>query len=286
MKDSRIPQVVNSLSQELFLDHRVIVTGRKVGFRERGLQIHQQRAERGSLERFVQAIEDGPADVDEQSTILGLWRSARHDASNTVLRAADGVRLITSGWVGWMRYTDDGKRLIFLFLFPGDFIVPSLFEPECCDVVSLTPLRTIDASSLMQLGLTTTPKSAAMIARSGLKYRLLLIDHLTRLTNGSTTQGVAHLLNEFHDRMHRAGSCENGRYSLPIGQRVIARSLGRSTVQINKIINKFQVDGLLKIGFDWVEVLQPDALRKAAGITHGTRPAPLSSPSVATAVTA
>ena len=241
------------------------------------MQIHQQRAERGNLERLVRSIKDGPADGIEQATILGLWRSARHDPSNTVLSAADGVRLITTGWVGWLRYADDGQRLIFLFLMPGDFIVPGLFEPGCCEVVSLTPLRTVDASPLMREGPITTPKSAAMIARCGRDYRLLLVDHLTRLTNGSTTQSVAHLLNEFHERSVRAGWCENGRFSLPIGQRVLARSLGRSTVQINKIINQFQTDGVLKVGYDWVEVLQPDALRKAAGITHSARgPSPAS----------
>ena len=235
----------------------------------RSLKIHQQRAERGSLERLVRSMTDGSTDVIEQATILGLWRSARRDPANTVLSAIDGVRLITNGWAGWLRYADDGQRLIFLFLLPGDFIVPSLFEPGCCEVVSLTPLRTVSASPLMQEGPTTTPKSAAMIARSGRDYRLLLIDHLTRLTTGCTTRSVANLLTEFYERSLRAGWCENGRFGLPIGQRVLARSLGRSTVQINKIINQFQADGLLKIGYDWVDVLQPEALRNVARITPG-----------------
>ena len=37
------------------------------------------------------------------------------------------------------------------------------------------------------------------------------------------------------------------------------------------LIKKFQADGLLRVGYDWVEVLQPDALRTAAGITHSAR---------------
>lgn len=248
------------------------------GLARKSLQIHQQRAERGNLERFVRSIKDGPPDGLEQATILGLWRTTRHDPSNTVLSGADGVRLITSGWVGWLRYTDDGQRLIFLFLMPGDFIVPSLFEPGCCEVVSLTPLRTVDASPLMQEY--QTPKCAAIIARCGRDYRLLLVDHLTRLTTGCTARSVANLLNEFHERSLRSGWCENGRFSLPVGQRVLARSLGRSTVQINKILNQFQADGLVKVGFDWMHVLQPEALRKAAGVTHSTRSASLAGAAV------
>ncbi len=190
---------------------------------------------------------------------------------NSVLSAEGGIRLITSGWAGWLRYAEDGQRSIFLFLMPGDFIVPSLFEPGCCEVVSLTPLRTVDASPLIQEGTSTTPKSAAMIARSGRDYRLLLVDHLTRLTTGCTKRSVASLLSEFYERSLRAGWCANGRFSLPIGQRVLARSLGRSTVQINKIINQFQAEGLLKVGYDWVDVLQPEALRNVAGMPRSVR---------------
>ena len=190
---------------------------------------------------------------------------------NSVLSADAGLRLITSGWAGWLRYAEDGQRSIFLFLMPGDFIVSSLFDPGCCNIVSLTPLRTVDASPLMQEGASTTPKAAAMIARSGRDYRLLLVDHLTRLTMGCTTRSVASLLSEFYDRSLRAGWCENGRFTLPIGQRVLARSLGRSTVQINKIITQFQADGLLKVGYDWVDVLQPEALRKVAGMPRSVR---------------
>lgn len=241
------------------------------GLARRSLQIHQQRAERANLERFIRSITSGPPDGTEQAAILGLWRSARHDPASTVLSSADGVRLITTGWAGWMRYTDDGQRLIFLFLMPGDFMVPGLFEPGCCELVSLTPLRSVDALPLVRDSATITPKSAAMIARSGRDYRLLLVDHLTRLTTGCTARSVANLLNEFHERSLRSGWSENGRFSLPIGQRVLARSLGRSTVQINKIINQFQADGMLKVGFDWVDVLQPEALRKAAGVTHSAR---------------
>ena len=162
---------------------------------------------------------------------------------------------------------------------PGDFIIPALFEPGCCEVVSLTPLRTVDASPLMEPA--ATPVSAAKIASSGRAYRLLLVDHLTRLTIGCTTRSVAHLLYEFHIRSLRAGASVNGRFTLPIGQRVIARSLGRSSVQIHKIINRFQADGMLKIGFNWVDILQPEALRDTAGLTHNRQPPSLSDPGLA-----
>jgi CRP-like cAMP-binding protein len=107
-----------------------------------------------------------------------------------------------------------------------------------------------------------------MIAGSRSYYRLLLLDHLARLTLGCTTRGVAHLLTELHARSLRSGACIDGRFSLPIGQRVLASALGRSTVQINKIIKQFQAVGLLAVGYDWLELRDARGLRALAGIGH------------------
>ena len=192
------------------------------------MQIHQQRADRPNLERLVAKAQfAGPVADTEVATIRGLWRSMRHDSSNKVLSATDGPRLITSGWAGWLRYGEAGRRQIFLFMMPGDFIVPGLFELEACDLVSLTPLRTVDATPLVDADATITSRTGALIADSCRYYRILLLDHLTRLTLGCTTSAVAHLLTEFHTRSLRSGGCTDGRFSLPIGQRVLAFSRSR-----------------------------------------------------------
>ncbi|MEO6360881.1 MAG: helix-turn-helix domain-containing protein [Sphingomicrobium sp.] len=231
------------------------------------MQIHQQRAERFNLERLVdRVLFDSAIANDEQAKIRSLWRSARHDPANTVLSAPDGPRLITSGWAGWLRCSPSGRRQIFLFLMPGDFIVPSIFQPEGCDLVSLTPLRTVDAAPLVENAATLTPRTAALVSGSGRYYRLLLLDHLTRLTIGCTKRSLAHLLVEFYARSLRSGACVDGRFSFPIGQRVLASALGRSTVQVNKIINQFQVDGLLAVGYDWLKLRDPDGMRGLAGM--------------------
>ena len=232
------------------------------------MQIRHQRAERPNLERLVDRLADKADADDEKATIRSLWRSTRHDHANTHIMETGEPRLITSGWAGWLRYGDAGRRQIFLFLMPGDFIVPGLFQLECCDLVSLTPLRTVSAAPLVEFAATQTPHTAAMIADCGRYYRLLLLDHLTRLTAGCTTRSVAHLLGEFHVRSLHSGACTAGRFSLPIGQRVLASALGRSTVQVNKIINQLQDQGLLAVGYDWLELRDPQKLRELAGMTH------------------
>jgi CRP-like cAMP-binding protein len=230
------------------------------------MHIREQRAEKPNLERLVCRMLAGGGDVDsEKAAIRSLWRTATHSPANTIIIHTGEPLLITSGWAGWMRYGHGGRRQIFLFLMPGDFIVPGLFQLECCDLVSLTPLRTVSATSLVQSPAT---QAAAMISDSVRYYRLLLLDHLTRLTAGCTSRSVAHLLTEFHARSVRSGACIDGRFSLPIGQRVLASALGRSTVQVNKIMSRLHDQGLLEVGYDWIQLRDPEKLRAMAGLTH------------------
>ena len=233
------------------------------------MQLHEQRAERTNLEHFVTRLRRlSTVGSTEEAAIRGLWRTARHVPASSIIDANEGIRLITRGWAAWLRYSDDGRRLIFLYLLPGDFIIPGLFHLQCCDLVSLTPLRTVDANSLLPTKGDHAPRSAAIIAESGSYYRLLLLDHLTRLTIGCTTRSVAHLLVELHARSTRSGACEGDRFSFPIGQRVLARSLGRSTVQVNKVIKQFQTEGMLSVGFDWIEMHDVERLRALCGMSH------------------
>jgi CRP-like cAMP-binding protein len=216
------------------------------------VHILKQRAERANLQQLTdRASFDRPLSGTEEAAIHGLWRSARHHPSNSRIEAGSGLRLITSGWAGWLRCADDGRRLIFLFLMPGDYIVPALFNVHDCDLVCLTSVRTVDASPLAEAGSTATPQSSAM---------------------GSTTSSIALLLIELHERSVQSGACVNGRFSLPIGQRMLAASLGRSTVQVNKVLSKFQTDGLIRVGYDWLEVVDPTGLQSLSGMTPRPQP--------------
>lgn len=235
------------------------------------MQIYQQRAERENLERLIsRASFDSPVEPSERYEIRELWRTAQRTPANTLLPSDGSVRLITSGWAGWARYTGQSKNPIFLFLMPGDFIIPGLYDAGCCQLVALTPICCVDAASLRGNATGLTPRAASMINQSGLYYRGLLIDHMTRLATGSTLQAVAHLLHEFYVRSTRAGACAGGRFHLPIGQRVLGRSLGRSSVQINKVVRRLQGSRVLSIGYDWVDVLDPEGLEQFSGFPHTT----------------
>ncbi len=233
------------------------------------LQIHQQRAERANLLRFIDGSQFGePLTGAEGHAIQGLWRTAQHYRANSRIEPDDTISLITSGWAGWIRCAADGRRLIYLFLLPGDYIVPSLFSVYNCDLICLTPMRAVDASKLAEIGSTNSPQSTAIIKHSARRYRHLMLEHMTRLMLGSTTSSVASLLTEFHNRSLRSGACAEGRFSFPIGQRMLASALGRSPVQVNKVMCQFQEDGLIRVGFNWLEVTEPEKLQALSGLVR------------------
>ena len=241
------------------------------------MEIREQRHEGVNLERLVSRLGGALAvDLAELATVRSLWRTAQHHRARSFVSANAGVRLITSGWAGWIRELGDGKRPIFLFLLPGDFIIPGIPEEEIgCHVVCLTPLRTVDAVPLLARGndgAPVAPRSAALIARTGRDYRLLLLDQLTRLASGNSTSRIAHLLLELHMRMEAAGCCEEGRFDLPIGQRVIGQALGRSAVQINRCFAELRADSMMRFGTNWVQLMNVERLERLGGL--GRRAAP------------
>ena len=229
------------------------------------MQPHQQRQELPKLRSLVERAKfHAPLERAEEAAILSLWRTAHHYPAGFRIEPSPGAQLITSGWAGWLRYASDGRRLIFLFLIPGDFIVPGLFEMPGCHLVCLTPLRTVDAASLAD-DEANAPRSFVKIKRSCKEYQLLILDHLTRLTMGSTKSSVASILCEFHQRSSRSGVPEHNRFSFPIGQRLLASSLGRSAVQVNKVMSQFQANEVIKVGYDWINILNPEKLAFIAG---------------------
>jgi CRP-like cAMP-binding protein len=232
-----------------------------------GMDIHQLRAERENLRRLLDGGLFGSAPAaDEVAAVMDLWRSAEHHPVNTKIDGLSGIRLITSGWAGWLRCTNEGRRFIYLFLMPGDFVIPSMLSIQECSLMSLTPVRTVDASALLSQDALSSSPSLELIKGSGSRYRHLLLDHMTRLMMGSTRSSIALLLIEFHNRALRAGATVGSRFNLPIGQRTIAAAIGRSTVQVNKVLSQFQAEGLIRVGYDWVEMIEPEKLQALSGL--------------------
>ena len=225
------------------------------------MDVRAQRQERANLSHFIARLALDDAAEHEIAAIHSIWRSAEtHRMGASIPRVPGGVRVITNGWVGWARTLAGGRRVIFLFLTPGDLIPPGIGQVGNCDLACLTSVRTMDAQPILDYA---APKATAAILGCGLAHRMRLVDHMTRLTIGCTESSLAHLLLELHDRLRTS---DGERFSLPIGQRVIAQSLGRSTVQINKSFRGLRDRGLIEYDHNWAQVLNRSEMQALGGL--------------------
>jgi CRP-like cAMP-binding protein len=243
------------------------------------VNVREQRLQRANLECVLHRLKlHCPAGRAEAATIRGLWRTAQQHSANAVLLLS-GARIITSGWAAWCRTTQDGRRVIFLLLMPGDIITPSIGAGGAGgDLVALTRLCSVDASG-PDLSGDAAPVARAWIAGADAEYRARLLDHLAWLNEGSALRNLARLLLELSERAHAAGRRADGRFDLPIGQRVLAQALGLSAVQVNKVMQQLREANLLTSERGWLRIDDEDALRTLA---HGA-PARRSFPRAAAA---
>ena len=233
------------------------------------MNVREQRLERANLECVLHRLKlESTEDAAEAGVVRGMWRTAEQHRSNTTLLLSN-PRIITSGWAAWCRTTSDERRVIFLFLMPGDVITPTIGGgSNSCDLVTLTRLCSVDATDVAAAGAEPAPNVRAWIDGADHDYRSRLLDHLAWLNDGSAVRNLARLLLELHDRALAAGRCVGGRFDLPIGQRVLAQALGLSVVQVNKVLQQLRDADLLTAERGWMRIDDEPALRNLAdGVT-------------------
>jgi CRP-like cAMP-binding protein len=196
----------------------------------------------------------------------------------TVLRRGEdaptpGLHLIASGWACKMRPVADGQRQIFVFLLPGDFI--GSFQPRSdftfYRTVALTRLETLDATSLLASNQSGSP-SLPNIVKAGLGLEDhaegLIFDHMVRLGARDAYGGLADLLMELRERLGRVGQVDDdGAFTLPIGQRVLAHALGVSVVHVNQTLKRLSADGLIEVNGASVRLTDPQRMAKLVGFS-------------------
>jgi len=233
------------------------------------MDLREQRRERSNLDCLIERLELEPTrDAAEIGTIRSLWRTGAQHRFNTEIATWPTPRLITSGWAAWCRRTDAGRKVIFLFLMPGDVITPAIASGvDGYGVVALTPLRTVDAGELLRGdtgGTCLAPHARAMIESADGDYRTYLLDHLTWLGDGGGTRNLARLLLELHARLNATGRCIDDRMEIPVGQRILAQALALSAVQVNKILGQLRARSILSSVRGSIRIDDIAALRRCA----------------------
>jgi CRP-like cAMP-binding protein len=159
--------------------------------------------------------------------------------------------IIQTGWACRYRDLCGGRRQIFRFLLPGDLIgfgrAGGTLELE--SVAALTTVRAVRAQSLLAALKPSANPAQPNLARGCAMAAALeeaeLVDLVVRLGRADSTQRVAHLLLNLHDRLDAVGLAARGRFSLPISRQHLADATGLGLIQLIRVLKRLEADGLI-----------------------------------------
>lgn len=201
-----------------------------------------------------------PIGPDDAAALAAELQERRHAAGTTIFgqgEAPSSVHILRQGAVELSRRL--GRRRVALqVLRPGDVFgdVPLLVRtPEPFDAVALedTDVLTIDSVALARL-LQSRPRLAYRWLISVAERMAEVQGRLMDLLAGDMEAQVASLL------VRRA---EQGRVNL--SQAVLAQLVGGRRTSVNRVLKALEAQGLLRLGYRQVEILDEDALRRAGG---------------------
>ena len=212
----------------------------------------------------------GPLDASEQGLVLAACANASvHSARTEIISGYSTFppRVLLSGWACEQRLLHDGRRQIVSFFVPGDLMgsimTPRMQEPA--SVVALTETRSSDAELLMNVIDSGGSKHSRLV-----RALLAMVDeaswylrqHIVRLGRQTAYERVANLLLELAGRLKTVGLSENGNFSLPLTQEVLADALGLSIVHVNRTLQKLRGDGLIATQGSKVTLLQIERMTR------------------------
>ncbi len=184
-----------------------------------------------------------------------------------------GPQFIVAGWACEMRPLAKGGRQIFRFMLPGDAIGsfwPRL-SPATCQTMALTRLELLAAAALMasdSAGVLIHGAIVEAARREEDHTQVLLFDHMVRLGARDAYCGLSHLLLELHERLGRVGLVDGDSFLLPLGQRVLAQTMGVSLAHLNHTLQRMQADGLIDAKGPTMRLLQPERMMAISDFAH------------------
>ena len=208
---------------------------------------------------------------DDAAALSGLpWQISNRARHAYIVREGDVLQecaVLLSGVAQRQKDTNDGRRQIVGFSFPGDpldFEQVYVGEADCS--VQMTTAGAIARVSLQDLrallrerpGLTRAIM-AALLADAA-SYR----EWILNVGRRDARQRIAHLLCEIALRSHAEGE-RSVRFAFPFTQEQIADATGITTVHVNRTLRQLSLERLIVRDGGTIEVPDLRALRQTAG---------------------
>jgi CRP-like cAMP-binding protein len=192
----------------------------------------------------------------------------RHDivSEGAIPRA---VFVLQAGLACRYRILRDGRRQIMNFLIPGDICDLYVFLLKKMDhsISALSPVRIANIAWQEVIDLTFHhPRIATALWWSSLQEEAILRERIVALGRRDAHGRVAYLLCELVWRHRLVGLAEDHFITLPLTQNEIADALGLTPAYVNRILQEFRRETLLRLEQRTLVLHNPERLQQIAEI--------------------
>jgi CRP-like cAMP-binding protein len=211
-----------------------------------------------------------------------ICRNVREvEARRDVIKEGDNprhVHVIMEGWAARYKVVSDGARQITAILIPGDFCdlhVTILGQMDH----GITALTRVKVAQVPHHVIEELPLERPRLGRA--MWWSTLVDEATlrawivNLGRRDAAERIAHLFCELHARLKLVGLTDDGHFSLPMTQEVLADALGLTSVHVNRVLRRLRSEELIELQGGELTILNLPALRDLAGFDpdylHGGR---------------
>lgn len=211
-----------------------------------------------------------PLAAEDSALLQGALRTTRTVPARRDLviegRPIDQPLIILDGWAFRSRILNDGRRLIFDFLVPGDLVGVCAHR----NPVAMTTISTLNAVTVCPAPLPVADQRGEGLAEvyavsHSLEQRYWL-RQMTRLGRLTAYERVIDWALEMFERCHVGATTWPATLRLPVTQEVLGDTLGLTSVHVNRTLKALARDGLLQIAGGTLTLLDRERCARVAGI--------------------
>ena len=184
--------------------------------------------------------------------------------------ARSSAFVVTRGMACRYRLLSDGRRQILTFLIPGDFCDLHGFLLRATDhsVGAIVPTRVavIERGTVLDI-VVHHPRLGASLWWSEMQEGAMMRERIVALGRRNARGRVAYLLCELVWRQRAIRMAEDHSIRLPLTQADLADTLGLTAVHVNRVLQHFRQDQLIKLEQSRLTLLDVVKLEFIAGLT-------------------
>jgi len=184
--------------------------------------------------------------------------------------ARSSAFVVTRGMACRYRLLPGGRRQILTFLIPGDFCDLHGFllraTDHSCAAIVPTRVAVIQQGAVLDI-VVHHPRLGACLWWSEMQEAAMLRERIVALGRRNAHGRVAYLLCELVWRQRAIRMAEHHSIRLPLTQADLADTLGLTAVHVNRVLQRFRQDQLIKLERRRLTLLDVMKLELIAGLT-------------------